>query len=142
MGFEEAFKALGYSLSNVRLDWSAEKADGVCVTMWQPKLGRLSNGRTYYDGWEIWPELANTRNPAHGNTKLIAHLTSAVEKFNGRVDAIHLSGTPETGYGNATPWIRDGYRQITKFNPDTGLYRADVFLPNETPPTPLIIQRD
>ena len=136
MGYEEAFTALGYSLSNVRQNWSAEKPDGVCVTIWKMHVKNNDRKLPSYDGFKIWPHLANERDPAHGNTKLIEHLSSAVDKFGGRVDAIYLAGNPDDGRGHldADPWYaekRGGFWRVTKFDRHTGLYRADVFRTGE-----------
>jgi hypothetical protein len=39
MQFVEAFDALGYAVQVPRQDWSAEKPDGVCISLWKKELG-------------------------------------------------------------------------------------------------------
>lgn len=129
MKYVEAFNALGYNVENPRQDWSAEKADGVCITIWQ-KEGSVANGLPYLDLWELHPEAGNWVDKS-GHKKRTTHLKRAVAEFGGRVDVILVSGDPREGsYKNAAPWLiheRKGrHWHISKFDPETGFFRAEI----------------
>jgi hypothetical protein len=131
--YTEAFRKLGYKLDSPRQDWSAEKSDGVCVTIWQ-KERLVKDGRPYLDLWERAPNGGEwTRLPGH--SKRTRHLTRAVSDLGGRVDVIFVSGTPGQSYEDASPWMpperKGAFWAITDFDVATGFFRAEVFLPGE-----------
>lgn len=39
MQFVEAFEHLGYNVEAPRQDWSAEKEDGICISLWKKEMG-------------------------------------------------------------------------------------------------------
>ena len=38
MQFVEAFEHLGYNVEAPRQDWSAEKEDGICISLWKKEM--------------------------------------------------------------------------------------------------------
>ncbi len=128
MKYVEAFNALGYQVDAPRADWSAEKADGICITIWN-KEKNVSDGLPYLDLWELHPEGGDfTKKPGH--KKRTKHLQRAKSEFDGRVDVIFVSGDPLKGsYENASPWFpqeRKKHWHISKFCPETGFFRAEI----------------
>ncbi|MCB2130483.1 MAG: hypothetical protein KDE03_15795 [Rhodobacteraceae bacterium] len=125
MQYVEAFNALGYDVPNPRQDWSAEKAGGVCITLWKsevqwvptpPHLDLWAKAGPGTTDWETLP----------GHKKRTGHLARAVSEFDGWVDVIIVTGTPGKGYGNADPWLPEkranhGWR-IQKFDKTTGFF--------------------
>lgn len=116
MQFTEAFERLGYSVEAQRQDWSAENAEGVCISLWRKEMG-IRDGllwmstRVHADpleGWENKP----------GNRKRIRHLRRALDEFGGRVDVVIVSGEPGVSYGTAQPWVADGARAGTRWQID------------------------
>ena len=102
MQFVEAFEHLGYKLEAPRQDWTAEKLDGVCLSLWRKEMaardGLLwSDSRIHAGPLEDWQTKP-------GNQKRIRHLQRAVAELAGRVDVVILSGEPGGSYGTAQPW--------------------------------------
>lgn len=108
MRYGEAFSKLGYRLEVPRQDWTAEKATGVCITLWRSEIDWASmamDSRLHGSPIELW------RNKP-GNHKRIRHATRAIQEFGGWVDAVVVSGASGEGVDDATPWNakeRDGY---------------------------------
>jgi hypothetical protein len=130
MLYTEAFKALGYSLRDIRNDWTASKPDGVCITIWEreiePNAGRHLNTKLDCGPHERWKD-------KRGNKRRIEHISRAMAEFDGFVDVILVSGIPDKGYGDATPWkpLREGeHWRITFFEPETGHFFASVVQAN------------
>ena len=127
MEFEEAFKSLGYKLESFRQDWTAERDDGICITIWT-KQTKVKDGLPYLDCWEIDHNGDDfMEGPAHKKRTL--HLERAMNEFDGLVDVILVSGPPGGSYENATPWDskkRKGSWKIVKFCSETGFFRAEV----------------
>jgi hypothetical protein len=101
MKYSEAFEALGYQLQNVRQDWSAEKPDAVCITIWKRRMNwdELSyDTRLHKTSIDIWGAKS-------GNQKRILHAKRALEEFSGWVDAILISGEPGVSYEDAQIWV-------------------------------------
>lgn len=127
MQFGEAFETLGYALVAPRLDWSAEKDDGVCLSLWRREMGFRDglpwmNTRVHAGPIEEWLDKS-------GNTKRIAHLRRARDEFEGRVDVVIVSGEPGGGYGTAQPWLAEGQRagtywKVTDFEEATGHFEV------------------
>lgn len=71
---------------------------------------------------------------AAGNRKRIEHIERAIGEFDGNVDVVVVRGKPGEGVDDAFPWLperRKGYRwKITAFEPRTGHFRAETFLPS------------
>jgi hypothetical protein len=130
MKFVEAFNALGYQVENPRQDWSAEKNDGVCISLWRREMGTRGgllwmNTRVHADPIENWGGKS-------GNHKRIQHLRRAVESFDGIVDVVIVSGTPGVSYGTAQPWRAEGTRtgslwRVTNFDEATGHFEVQLF---------------
>lgn len=120
MQFTEAFKTLGYEVVIPRQDWSAERRDGVCMTLWTKEIDwktltvdtRVHAGPN--EDWRLKP----------GNTKRIAHLTRALAEFDGRVDVVTVHGEPGHGFGDASPWKADERKgfvwRVLSIDPVTG----------------------
>jgi len=101
MQYAEAFAAFGYSLISVRNDWTAEKPDGVCITIWKRELDWKTmsmDSRTHGGPIESWGHKP-------GNKRRIEHAARALREFDGWVDAILISGKPGASYEDAQPWI-------------------------------------
>jgi hypothetical protein len=126
MKFTEAFRKLGYSVEAQRQDWTAEKADGVCISLWQKEMGKRDGLQwmdtkvhaTDNDGWRRKP----------GNRKRIRHLRRALDEFEGIVDVVIVQGFPGKGFGNAVPWLaadRHGTRwRVTYLEEETGHFEV------------------
>ena len=129
MQFVEAFNSLGYQVPTWRTDWSAEKADGICLSLWAQETDwkqlvmdtRLHAGALEQWGWKP------------GNRKRVLHARRALEEFDGWVDVVKIEGVPGEGYGSASPWLpaeRRGRRwRITYLEDDTGHLRMEAQLP-------------
>jgi len=66
MKFTEAFEALGYELADFRQDWTAEKSDGVCISLWKKEMGTRHgllwmNTRVHADPIDQWRDKAGNR---------------------------------------------------------------------------------
>ena len=127
MQFVEAFRGLGYKIQAQRQDWSAEKEDGICISLWRKEMGMRDgllwmNTHVHADPIEKWGQKP-------GNVKRIRHLRRALEEFGGRVDVVIVSGEPGISYGTAQPWVADGgragtYWQVTDFDDATGHFEV------------------
>jgi len=127
MQYVEAFNSFGYDVPSPRQDWSAEKADGICITLWKaevdwtPPPPRIDLWLRANPGTTEWETLS-------GHKKRTSHLSRALSEFDGWVDVILVSGTPGEGYGNADPWLppqRANHKwRIKKFDGATGWFSA------------------
>ena|SRR4028119_785096 len=132
MQFVEAFDAPGYTLEAPRQDWTAEKADGLCISLWRKEMGTRDgllwmDTRVHADALENWQDKS-------GNRKRIRHLRRALNEFDGRIDVVIVSGEPGVGYGTAQPWTQDGKRART--------YWVVTELENETGHFVVCLRRD
>ena len=135
MQFVEAFEHLGYRVEAPRQDWSAEKDDGICISLWKKEMGTrdglpLMNTLTHADPIENWGNKP-------GNGKRIRHLRRAVEEFEGRVDVVIVSGEPGASEGTAQPWgATDGragtYWQVTELDTGTGHFEVVLIKAEQT----------
>ncbi|WP_257543587.1 hypothetical protein [Sphingopyxis sp. DBS4] len=101
MQYSSAFEEFGYKLENVRQDWSAQNATGVCITIWKRRMNwdELSyDTRLHKSSVDIWSEKS-------GNRKRIVHAQRALNDFEGWIDAILISGEPGVSYEDAQLWI-------------------------------------
>ena len=128
MQFVQAFKVMGYDIENQRQDWSAEKIDGVCLTLWTKETDWKSlvmDTRVNAQDHAIW-------GAKFGNKKRIRHARRALDEFGGWVDIVKVDGDPGVSYGNAFPWLpveRMGRRwRITHFEEPTGHMRLEALL--------------
>jgi hypothetical protein len=129
MRYSEAFADLGYTLDSPRQDWTAEKAGGVCITIWQSEMS-MKDGRPWLDTrlhcgpLEIWLETP-------GNKKRKRHLQRALTEFGGAVDVIIVRGIAGEKVDGASPWRaqeRQGFKwRITDFESETGHFTAEAF---------------
>ena len=127
MNFAEAFKKLGYALESVRQDWSAEKPDGVCISLWRKTMFH-QGGMPYLDLWELHPD-GGAWEQKSGHAKRTRHISRAVEHYDGKIDVVLVTGEPGVSYQDAEPWDRvkrGGYWKITKFDPESGFFRAEI----------------
>jgi hypothetical protein len=125
--YGEAFKKLGYTLVVPRQQWSAEKDDGVCITLWEVELDpefkkqRLDT-RTNCGRHETWAT-------AHGNHLRVRHLSKAMTELGGWVDVVLVRGTPGKGADDANPWMvkeRKSAWRVVHFEPDTGHFIVEL----------------
>jgi hypothetical protein len=128
MQYGEAFAKLGYNLQVPRQDWSAEKEDGICITLWRSEIDWKSlvmDSRIHGGPNEIWAGLP-------GNPKRIRHANRALAEFGGFVDVIVVDGIPGNGVTKATPWQpseRKGLQWTITFLDDlTGHIRLEAKL--------------
>jgi len=128
MQFVEAFDRLGYEVPNPRQAWTAEKEDGVCITIWRKELMH-EDGRPYLDLWKMYPEGNEWWEDKSEHKRRTRRLERAIDEFGGRVDAILLSGEVGKSYGNADPWDvrkRSGHWRIARLCRQTGYFRAEI----------------
>lgn len=126
MQFVEAFEHLGYSVGAPRQDWSADNANGICISLWRKEIG-TRDGVLWMSTKVHAGPIENWRNKP-GNVKRIQHLLRAQREFGGRVDVVIVSGEPGKSYGTAQPWVAENGRadthwQITEFDPETGHFQ-------------------
>ncbi len=127
MKYVEAFKSLGYDVPNPRQDWSAEKHNGVCITLWRSQV-QWTPASPQFDLWSLWEPGTHDFERLPGQAKRTEHLMHTMSKFGGSVDVIIVKGTPGKSYQDAEPWVLDqrknyGWR-ITKFDASTGFFSA------------------
>ena len=127
MQFVEAFERLGYAVEAPRQDWTAEKPDGVCISLWRKEMG-ADQGLMWMDTRVHADPLENWRNK-YGNRKRIRHLLRALDEFDGRVDVVIVSGEPGVSYGTAQPWLAEGsrtatYWQVKSLDTETGHFEV------------------
>lgn len=127
MQFVEAFERLGYEVEVPRQDWTAEKADGVCITLWRKEMD-TRNGLMWMDTRVHADPLENWHDKP-GNRKRIKHLKKAVADFGGRVDVVIVSGEPGVSYCTAQPWLAEAgrsgtYWEVTDLEADTGHFEV------------------
>ncbi|MFZ1481761.1 MAG: hypothetical protein WAT25_13435 [Paracoccaceae bacterium] len=127
MQYVEAFNFFGYDVPNPRQDWSAEKTDGICITLWKSEV-TWTPAPPHMDLWEKAVPGTTQWETLPGHKKRTGHLERAVSEFDGWVDVIIVAGTPGEGYGNADPWLpvkRVGHRwRVNKFDRATGWFSA------------------
>ena len=127
MQYVEAFKSFGYDVPNPRQDWSAEKDDGICITLWKKEVD-WSPPPPQLDLWKKWTPGTADWEKLPGHKKRISHLKRAVSEFDGWVDVILVAGTPGEGCKDADPWLpeqRKNHRwRIQKFDEATGFFSA------------------
>lgn len=127
MRYGEAFNKLGYTLTVPRQQWSADKADGVCLTLWEVELDpefkrQRIDTRKNCGRHETWVT-------AHGNRLRIQHLSRAMDEFEGWVDVVLVRGTPGQGADEANPWIKKDRKsawRVVQFEPDTGHFICEL----------------
>lgn len=129
MSYVEAFKRLGYDIEVPRQDWTAEKCDGVCISLWRKEMG-TRDGLLWMDTHEHADPIENWGNKP-GNHKRIRHLKRALAELGGKVDVVIVSGEPGVGYGTAQPWIAEGARagtfwQVSSFDAETGHFTVEL----------------
>ena len=127
MQYVEAFNKLGYQVPNPRQDWSAEKADGVCITLWKVEID-WAPPPPRFDNWKGHTPGANGWDMLPGHKKRALHIARAVDEFSGWIDVIIVNGTPREGYGSAEIWSPEQRRyhrwRIQKFDKVTGFFSA------------------
>jgi len=126
MQYVEAFNSFGYDVPNPRRDWSAEKADGTCITVWKAEIDRTAP--PHIDFWRMAEPEPTEGETLSGHKKRTVHLARAVSEFDRWVDVIIVAGTPGEGYGRADPWLphqRANHRwRISNFDEATGWFSA------------------
>ena len=127
MQFVEAFEELGYKVPNPRQDWSAEKPDGVCITLWKADVNWVPPPPKF-DLWKLAEPGQNEWENLPGHSKRTRHLQRAMSDFDGKVDVVIVGGTPGEGYGTADPWLLQQRKnhtwRLTKFDEATGFFSA------------------
>ncbi len=145
MKYVESFKKLGYTLKN-NYAWSAENEAGICISIWTDQTELNSHGMLSVDFWkehEKW-EMRGEEPPfkkQSNHTDRTAHLQTAMDSFDGRVDVVLVKvkklptgENPKSGelgreIEEANPWLsekRGGFWQVTEVCPETGYFRAEV----------------
>lgn len=126
MQFVQAFNALGYEVDVPRQDWSAEKADGVCLTLWTVETdwkALVMDTRVHAGPNDAWQHKS-------GSAKRIKHARRALDEFDGWIDVVKIDGDPGEGYGNASPWVpsdRMGHRwRVVYLEDATGHLRLEA----------------
>lgn len=131
MRFVEAFNSLGYEVPVPRTDWSSEKADGVCLSLWKSEVDWAAPPsfdlfKLHTPGQTDWENLP-------GAQKRARHLGRAMEEFDGWVDVVLLTGVPGEGVKSADPWRateRKGHRWcVTGFDAGSGFFTARAMVP-------------
>ena len=129
MQFVEAFNWLGYQVPVWRTDWSAEKPDGICLSLWTKETDwkqLVMDTRLHADPIEGWGNKP-------GNKKRILHARRALDEFGGWIDVVKIEGIPGETYGSASPWLpsdRHGRRwRITYLEDETGHLRMEAQVP-------------
>jgi hypothetical protein len=100
MRFVEAFNSMGYDVPAWRTDWSAQKDDGICLSLWTKETdwkNLVMDTRVHADPIEGWGHKP-------GNRKRILHARRALNEFDGWVDVVKIEGVPGESYGSAAPW--------------------------------------
>jgi len=125
MQYVEAFKSLGYDVPNPRQDWSAEKDDGICITLWKCEV-RWSPPPPRLDVWQLATPGTTDWEGKPGHKKRTHHLERAVSEFDRWIDAIIVDGKPDQGVRSAHPWKPEqrknhGWR-IREFDRATGWF--------------------
>jgi len=126
MGPLEAFQKLGYTLKS-RYDWSAEKHDGVCITLWEAEYEDVEGTSTLdtrinSDPIEEWRF-------KRGNKLRISLLKRACVEFGGAIDVVVREGTSKNNNGQADPWDerkRGMGWQVDWFDPETGHFKVSA----------------
>jgi hypothetical protein len=126
MKFVEAFNSLGYDVPAWRTDWSAEKADGICLSLWTRETdwnSLVMDTRTHAGDIHKW-------GAKPGNKKRIGHARRALDEFDGWVDIVKIEGVPGESYGSASPWRPDERHgkqwRITFLDDSTGDLRLEA----------------
>ena len=131
MTFTSAFARLGYNLTSPRTDWSAEKDDGVCLSIWAKEMKPKRPGSSFDTRSDAQP--IETWNHKQGFKRRLPHLARAVAEVDGYVDVVVVTVTPGEGHGDANPWLpteRQGYRwRVTYFDPTTGHFAVETAAP-------------
>lgn len=141
MKYAEAFKKLGYKLDNHQTDWSAEKADGVCISMWRDKV-KWNASPPYFDTDEAWPDWEPGADKI-GHRKRTQHIELARDKHDGFVDIVLRRGTYDEQHGDAEPWdwkSRGGRWKISRFVRSNGKFRAEVVVHGKGSPPPQVTE--
>lgn len=128
MQYAEAFRALGYDIRAPRTDWSAERPNGICLSLWSQEL-KFAAGVCSYDTERDAGPIENW-NQKPGFSRRNRHLARAFTEFGGAVDVVLVSGTTGDRYEDAAPWKpeeRRGARWfVTAFDGETGHFQAET----------------
>ena len=128
MQFAEAFKSLGYELKSPRQDWSAQKEDGVCISLWQVEIENAVSQRAFDSKVDAGPlELWATK---PGNVKRKIHFEICKAQFDGWLDVVIVTGTPGQAYKSANPWKvaeRHNHKwRLVHFENQTGHFKVEL----------------
>ena len=131
-GYVAAFEALGYSLRS-QYDWSAEREDGVCLTVWTHE-SQIEDGRFVFDTRQH--EKARSVSQQR-QVDLRARLARrAIDEFDGIVDVVYVSPSKRPGVrvGTADPWRSENRRghcwRVVDLDQESGQVRLETFVPN------------
>lgn len=126
MKYGEAFGKLGYPLAVPRQDWTSEREDGICITLWK---SRINLKTWHYDSREHGAKGQDWQAKS-GSKKRIRHASRAIDEFGGWVDAVLLDGVFGERVDNAEPWFpkdRNGKRwRVTYLNRENGHIRLEL----------------
>ena len=125
MNYVTAFNALGYEVPAPRTDWSAEKPEGVCITLWKSEV-TWSPPQPHMDLWARFAPGTAEWEAKPGHAKRTKHIQRAMTDFDGWVDVVIVTGTPGQGVESADPWRIEQRRnhawRIKKFDSATGYF--------------------
>jgi hypothetical protein len=128
MNFSSAFDALGYDLKAPRTDWSAERDNGVCLSLWAKEIKFKDGGCSFDTKRDAMPIESWNHKP--GFRRRLEHLRKAHETLGGRIDVVIVSGTPGASYEDAHPWKPEQRKgmawYVTDFDYDTGHFSAET----------------
>jgi hypothetical protein len=113
-----AYESVGYTLlreGQMKPHWSAEKPDGICISLWASEL----KGKTKLDTL-IDSDVSKCDSKL--NRIRIEHLKRAKQSYHGLVDVIILNGIP----GNSKPKPDDRKWKVTFLDEVTGDFAVEV----------------
>ena len=136
MRYGEAFEALGFRLVAFREDWSAERDDAVCLTVWmKPQAPGHPAARREAESM-VYDTRDGTDDPAAWNAsalrKRTLHAGRALGEFDGWIDVVCVWPSDRAGerVRTAVPWQprgRRGHRwRVAHLDEETGHIRLQT----------------
>ena len=121
--YAASYRELGYEL-RFNQEWSAEKSDGVCISLWVSELQNM-NSDVYDTEQHAKPLETWTKSM---NTKRIPMLLKALHSHEGWVDAVIRDDTNGRTDAPTKPWMlseQGGLKwKLIDVDKDTGHFKA------------------